>query len=192
MLAIDVPISVLAGLALAEAGRGMLKTGDRKKYNFMRTVVLLYSVFFITPVPFYFFLGWPAWEVNFLWRWTNHLLDSPLRAGVIAFGAFILTVGPCYLAFEVGKLLIRKGRGLFVRVGYIVMALLVGIIVFLTRDITFNIASTYEKYKAGEFYSFWSHPFLTGWLIVTIYFWGSLIIFYLWLRKKDKAELPER
>lgn len=187
MLAIDVPISVLAGLTLAEAGRGMLESEDRGKYNFMRSTVLLYSVFFITPVVFYFFMGWPAWEVNFLWTWTSHILDSPLRVGTIAFGAFILTVGPCYAAFEIGKLLIRKGKALAVRIGYIAMAVLVGVIVFLTRDITFNIASTYEKYKAGEFYSFWSHPFFIGWLIVTIYFWGSLFIFYIWLRRKDKA-----
>ena len=111
MLAIDVPISILAGLTLAEAGRGMLESGDREKYNFMRSTVLLYSVFFITPVVFYFFMGWPAWEVNFLWRWTSHVQDSPLRVGTIAFGAFILTVGPSYAAFKIGKLLTRKGIG---------------------------------------------------------------------------------
>ena len=191
MLAIDVPISVLAGLTLAEAGKEFLRSGEKRPYNFMRVTVLLYCVFFITPVPFYFFLGWPAWEVNFLWRWTNHLLDSPLRAAAIAFGAFILTVGPCYAAFEIGKLFIRKGRDIVVRIGYIVMAALVGVIVILTRNITFNIASTYDKYKAGEFYSFWSNPFFTGWLIVTIYFWGSLAVFYFWLRKKGKTGLSE-
>ncbi len=188
MLAIDVPISILAGLALTEAGKNMLKTGDSAKYNFMRITVVLYSVFFITPVPFYFFLGWPAWETNFLWQWPDHILDSPIRAAVIAFGVFVFTVGPCYLAFEIGKLLVRKGKDWIVRVGYIAMAALVGIIVFLTRDITFNIASTYDKFQAKEFYSFWSHPFFTGWLIVTIYFWGSLAIFYLWLFKKGKEE----
>jgi len=67
------------------------------------------------------------------------------------------------------------------------MAVLVAVIVWLTRDITFNIASTYARYKAGEFYSFYSNPFFAGWLVVTIYFWGSLFIFYLWLRNKGKA-----
>lgn len=184
MLAIDIPISILAGLVLAEGGKNLIKSGDSQKYNFMRTTVLLYAVFFITPIPFYFFMGWPAWETNFLWRWPDSLLDSPLRASV-SFVAFILTVGPAYLGFYCGTFLIRMGKEIWVRIGYISMGILVGIIVFLTRDITFNIASTYSKYEAGDFYSFWSHPFFTGWLIVTIYFWGSLVVFYLWLRKKN-------
>jgi len=188
MLAIDVPISILAGLVLSEAGKNMLRSGNQQKYNFMRTTVLLYSVFFITPVPFYFFMGWPAWETNFLWKWPNQILDSPLRAGVVAYGVFIFTVGPAYLGFEFGRFCIRRGKEWLVRVGYVAMAILVGVIILLTRKITFNIASTYSKYDAGEFYPFWSHPFFTGWLIVTIYFWGSLAIFYLWLRKRNKSK----
>ena len=185
MLAIDVPISALAGLVLAEAGRNMLGSADLQKYKFMRNTVLLYSLFFITPIPFYFFLGWPAWETNFLWRWPDHVLDSPLRAGGGSLGVFVLTVGPAYLAFELGRLCIRKNKAGYKRVGYLLLAILVAVIIFLTREITFNIASTYARYEAREFYSFWSHPFFTGWLIATIYFWGSLLVFYLWLRKKD-------
>ncbi|MBI5875026.1 MAG: hypothetical protein HZB81_04150 [Deltaproteobacteria bacterium] len=183
MLAIDIPISLLAGLALAEAGKKILKSGDAQGYRFMRTTIVFFAVFFITPIPFYFFMGWPAWETNFLWKWPDNIHDSPLMASV-SFAAFILTVGPAYLGFEVGRYLIKNGRENLVRAGYISMGILVGVIVFLTRDITFNIASTYARYEAKEFYSFWSHPFFTGWLIVTIYFWGSLVIFYLWIKKK--------
>lgn len=187
MLAIDVPISALAGLVIAESGKNMLRSGEKQKYSFMRTTVLLYSLFFITPIPFYFILGWPAWETNYLWEWPNHVLDSPLRAGVVAFGIFLMTVGPAYISFEVGRAWIRRGKGILVRVGIAAMAILVGATILLTRDITFNIASTYSKYESGEFYSFWSHPFFTGWLIVTVYFWGSLAIFYFLLRKRDKS-----
>lgn len=184
MLAIDIPIAILSGLALAEAGKKMLKKDDAQKYRFMRTVVVFFAVFFITPIPFYFFLGWPAWETNFLWKWPDNIHDSPIRAAV-SFAVFILTVGPAYLAFEIARLLIKKGKDIFVTAGYVLMGILTGVIVYLTRDITFNIASTYAKYEAKEFYSFWSNPFFAGWLIVTIYFWGSLVIFYLWLRKKE-------
>lgn len=184
MLAIDLPLSVLAGLVLSEGGKNLIKSEDKHKNNFMNTTVLLFAVFFLTPIPFYFFMGWPAWETNFIWEWPDNLHDSPLRAAV-SFAIFICTVGPAYLGYSAGKFLIKKGKDIWVRVGYVSMGILVGVIVFLTRDITFNIASTYPKYEAGEFYSFWSHPFFTGWLIVTIYFWGSLVVFYLWLRKKN-------
>ena len=150
MLAIDIPIALLAGQALAESGRNMLKGNDPNRHYFMKTSVILFAVFFITPVPFYFFLGWPAWEVNFLWRWQDNIHDSPIKAAV-SFAVFLLTVGPTYIGFLVGKYWIRKGKDILVRIGYILMAVLVGVIVYLTRDITFNIASTYDKFQAKEF-----------------------------------------
>jgi hypothetical protein len=185
MLAIDIPIALLAGQALAESGKNMLKGDDPNQHYFMKTIVILFAVFFITPVPFYFFLGWPAWEVNFLWQWQDNIHDSPIKAAV-SFAIFLFTVGPTYIGFLIGKYWLRKGKDVFVRIGYILMAVLVGVIVYVTRDITFNIASTYDKFQAKEFYSFWSNPFFTGWLLVTIYFWGALFACYLWLRKKDK------
>ncbi len=185
MLAIDIPIAMLSGFALAESGKRMLKSDDPVKQHYMKTAVLLFAVFFITPVPFYFFLGWPAWEVNFLWRWQDNLHDSPLRAAV-SFLVFLFTVGPAYLAFLVGRHWLRKGRDRLVTGAYLLMLLLVGVIVLLTREITFNIAATYDRYTTGQFYSFWSHPFFTGWLLVTIYFWGGLALTYLYIRKKDR------
>jgi hypothetical protein len=185
MLAIDIPIALLAGQALAESGKNMLKSDDPNHHYFMKSIVLLFAVFFITPVPFYFFLGWPAWEVNFLWQWQDNIHDSPIKAAV-SFAIFLFTVGPTYIGFLIGKYWLRKGKDVLVRIGYILMAVLVGVIVYVTRDITFNIASTYDKFQAKEFYSFWSHPFFTGWLLVTIYFWGALFVCYFLIRKKDK------
>ncbi|MFV1951520.1 MAG: hypothetical protein ACC630_06135 [Nitrospinota bacterium] len=183
MLAMDVPIAVMAGLVLSEAGQKMIESKDREKTTFMRIVILMYAALFITPTPFYYLLGWPAWEVNFLWKWVDHIHDHPLRAA-FSYALFALAVIPTYLGFELGRFFILKGKYRWVRICYIAMLVLVGIIIFLLRDITFNIASTYERYEAREFYSFWSHPFVTGWAITSLYFWGSLVIFYIWLRKK--------
>lgn len=183
MLAIDLPISVLTGMALADAGRDLLRSGDRAKYEALRNTVLLFAVFFITPIPFYFFLGWPAWETNFLWKWPDNLLDSPARAGVVAFGVFLLTVGPAYLGLRLGALLIRRGHDRWVKIGCGALLALVGVIILATRDITFNIASTQEKYVAQDFYSFWSNPFFLGWLLVSLYFWISLGVAYRMIRK---------
>jgi len=55
MLAIDIPIALLAGLVLSESGKRMLKGNDPNQHYFMKTTVLLFAVFFITPVPFYFY-----------------------------------------------------------------------------------------------------------------------------------------
>lgn len=183
MLAMDIPIAAMAGLVLAEAGRKMIEAQDREKTLFLRIVVCLFAVLFITPTPFYYLLGWPAWETNFLWKWVDGIADHPLRAA-FSYVLFALALIPTVLGFEAGRLLILKKKPGLVRAGYIVMLILVGVIIFLMRDITFNVASSYAKYEAKEFYSFWTHPFVTGWAITSVYFWGALVIFYIWLRKK--------
>jgi hypothetical protein len=52
MLAIDIPIALLAGQALAESDKNMLKGDDPDRHYFMKSIVLLLAVFFITPMPF--------------------------------------------------------------------------------------------------------------------------------------------
>jgi len=190
MLAIDLPVSLLTGLFLADAGKKLLKSDDRNNHRFVRNVVIVFSVFFITPVVFYFFSGWPAWEVNYLWKWQDNLRDSPMKAA-ISFVIFFITVFPTYIGYLIGKGLIRRGKSGLVKAGYIFMAIAIGLIVFLTRNITFNIASTYDKYAAKEFYSFWSYPFFHGWLIITIVYWISLFICYIWVRLRGRRMLAE-
>ena len=183
MLAMDIPVALMAGLVLAEAGQNLIKSEEKEKQTFLKVVVLMYAAIFIAPTPAYYFSGWPAWEVNFMWSWVDNIRDSPLRA---AFAYVLLAVAllPTYLGLIWGQSLIRKGKEKQVRFWYITMLILVGLIILIFRDITFNVASTYAKYKAGEFYSFWTHPFVTGWAITSLYFWGSLVGFYIWLRKK--------
>ncbi|MEW6369250.1 MAG: hypothetical protein AB1714_31910 [Acidobacteriota bacterium] len=114
-----------------------------------------------------------------------------VRAAV-SFAVFLLTVGPAYIGLMIGRRWLRQGRDGWVRAGYVAMAVLIGLIVLATRKITFNIASTMDTYEAGRFYSFWSHPFFTGWLIVSVYFWGSLVLCYLWLRRRDRRFVEAR
>ena len=111
-----------------------------------------------------------------MWKWVDQILDSPLRAS-FSYILLACAVIPTYLGMELGQFLIKKKQDKWVRILYISMLVLVGIIIFLLKDITFNIYSTYAKYKAGEAYSFWSHPFVTGWAITSLYFWGSLVAF---------------
>jgi hypothetical protein len=179
----DIPVALMTGLILAEAGKELIKSEDKYKRNFLKVFVLMYAAIFIAPTPGYYFAGWPAWECNFIWEWVDHIYDSPLRA---AFSYVLLAVAviPTYLGLLLGEYLIKRGKEKCVRITYIIMFVLVGVVILLLRNITFNVASTYAKYKAGEFYSFWTHPFMTGWAITSLYFWGSLVFFYLWLRKK--------
>lgn len=184
MMAIDVPISVMSGLVLAEAGQKLLKTRDKNKIMFMRLVVALFAVLFPFPNALYYLLGWPAWETNFIWKWVGHIYDVPIRA-LFSHLFLALSVVPAVLALELGRYFIKIKKERWIRISYIATFLLVGLLLFLLRDRTFNVASTYEKFYAGETYSFWTLPFATGWAITTAYFWIGLFGVYRWLSKKE-------
>jgi len=183
MLAMDIPLALMTGMVLAEAGKGLIKSEDKEKNTFLNVVVLMYAAIFIAPTPGYYFNGWPAWECNFMWEWVDNLNDLPLRAA-FSYALMAVAVIPTYLGLVWGRHLIRKGKDKTNRIIFIGLLILTGIIILLLGDITFNVASSYAKYKAGEFYSMWTHPFVTGWAITSLYFWVSLVCFYLWLRKK--------
>jgi len=186
MLAMDIPVALMTGMVLAEAGKNMIKNEEQhpEKKTFLNVVVLMYAAIFIAPTPGYYFAGWPAWECNFMWEWVDHVLDSPLRAA-FSYVLMAVSVLPTFLGLVIGRALIKKGKDKLNRILYIVLFILVGVIILLLKDITFNVSSTMAKYNAGESYSFWTHPFVTGWAITSLYFWGSLVAFYLWLRKKE-------
>lgn len=185
MLAMDIPIAGMAGLILAEGGKDLVRSSDRFKTTFLRVFVLMYAAIFIAPTPVYYFLGWPAWEVNFLWPWVDRVLDHPLRAA-FSYALLACAVLPTWAGFELGRRWLLRGKDRWVRIGYIALFLLTGLIILLLWDITFNVYSTFERYEAGDGYPFWSHPFVTGWAITSIYFWGSLIGSYVWLRRKGR------
>ena len=185
MLAMDIPIALMTGMVLAEAGKNLIKGEDenKEKKTFLNLVVLMYAAIFIAPTPGYYFGGWPAWECNFMWEWVDHIYDSPLRAA-FSYALLAFCIIPTYIGLLIGRSLIKKGKDKVNRICYIVLLILVGVIIWVLKDITFNVSATMAQYKAGESYSFWTHPFVTGWAITSLYFWGSLVVFYLWLRKK--------
>ncbi|MCK4764580.1 MAG: hypothetical protein KAW12_20435 [Candidatus Aminicenantes bacterium] len=184
MLAIDVPSSVFLGLVLAEGGRKMLAGGEPQKIRYMRSVVLLFTIFLYTPVPLIFLNGWPAWQTNYVMRWAGNLVDDPLRAAVTVL-FYALTVLPAYGGFEFGRMLIKKGKAKMVRVSYIVMVFVTAFIIYLTREATFKVAPTYEKFDAGEFFPITHGGFFICLLITSIVTWGSLFFVYRRLRKKS-------
>ncbi|NIM12186.1 MAG: hypothetical protein GTO45_08745 [Candidatus Aminicenantes bacterium] len=183
MLALDIPVCLVAGLGLSAGGKDLIRSEDKEKNTFLKVVTLMYAAIFIAPIPMYFFLGWPGWECNFMWSWVDNVKDNPLKAA-FAFALVGFAVGITYLGMVIGRSLIKKGKDKWVYIGIIALVILMGIIVLLMWDTTFKVAPTYADWKAGKTYSFWTHPFVTGWALTTIYYWGSLAAFYFWLRKK--------
>ena len=184
MMAMDVPLSAACAMAFAEAGKNMIRSEDPDKTTLVRLVVRAFAGIAVASNGVYYMLGWPAWETNFLWRWVDDIMDHPTRAA-FAHGLVAMSVIPAWLGFELARKLLLKGKDRLVRIIYIVLFALVGVVVLVLWDSTFNVASTYAKYEAGEFYSFWTLPFATGWAITAAAFWAAFFAIYLWLRKKS-------
>ena len=183
MLAMDIPISVMSGMLLAEGGKNLIVNDGKNNKLLLRFITLAYAAIFIFPTPVYYFLGWPAWEINYAFSWADSVFDTPVKA---AFSYVLLAcaVLPTWFGLEVGMSLINKGKDKLNRIIYLALFVVTGIIILSLFKQTFNVASTYAKYTSGDTYSLWRTDFMTGIGLTYVYFWGSLAVFYFWLKKK--------
>ncbi len=175
MLAMDIPVAAMAGMILAEGGKKLVMSDDKNNKLLLRFITLAYAAIFIAPTPVYFFLGWPGWEVNYMWPWVDDVKDVPVRAA-FAYVLLACAVLPTWLGLEIGMGLVKKGKDKLNRIIYIALLIITGIIIVALYTETFNVSSTTEKYLAGDTYSLWTHPFATGISLTYVYFWGSLVI----------------
>lgn len=184
MLAMDIPIAAMSGMILAEGGKKLVISENADRKLLLRFITLAYAAIFIFPTPVYYFLGWPAWEVNYMWPWVDNILDKPIRA---AFSYVLLAcaVLPTWIGLEIGMRLLKRGKDKLNRIIYIALFVITGIIILSLYNETFNVASTTAKFSAGDSYSLWTHPFMTGIGLTYVYFWGSLAIFYFWLKRRS-------
>ncbi|MFH0775755.1 MAG: hypothetical protein V2A53_09780 [bacterium] len=186
MLLIDVPVGLIAGQVIADAGRNMIKGGDSKNYLFLKTMTIIFAFCFITPVVIYFFLGWPAWETNYFFSQVDCIQNNPKLALLSGISVVAMALIPAILGLESGRYLIRRGKERLLRASYLGLGILILIIVYLSKEATFNVAAKWTDYQMGNTFSFFENPFFIFWLVLTICFWGSLLGFFLWIRKKDK------
>ncbi len=185
MLLIDIPVGIVAGQVIADAGRRALQTGNKELTSSVRHIALTFAYLITTPVIIYFFMGWPAWETNYFWKWVDNIKGMPHLA-MSAFMIIAMSFIPTMLGFESGRLLIRKNQVKALRISYICMFLLILVIVYFSREMTFNIAALYADYENKIFVSFWNNPFFIYWLILTVFFWGTLIGCYFYVYNKFK------
>ncbi|NOZ24732.1 MAG: hypothetical protein GXO94_01370 [Nitrospirae bacterium] len=182
MLLIDVPVGIVAGQVIADASRDAIAARDGTAVSRARAIAIIFAYLATTPVIVYFFLGWPAWEMNYFWKWVDNVQGTPELA-LSSFMLIAMSFFPTLAGFESGRLLVQGNRVPLLRASYTFFFLLILVIVWMTRDITFNVATTYDKYTRGEFFSFWDNPFFTYWLVLTALFWGSLAGCYVYVRK---------
>ena len=186
MLLIDVPVGLIAGQVIADAGKNMINSGDDAKYLFLRKTTIVFAYCFITPIVIYFYLGWPAWETNYFFAQVDSMQNTPWLALLSGLCVVAMTLVPAVLGLKSGKHLVRKGQVKTLRIIYAALGVLILVIVYLSRKATFNIAAKHADYKAGNTFSFFDNPFFVYWLVLTVLFWGSLLGFFLWIRRKDR------
>lgn len=186
MLLIDVPVGLISGQVIAHAGRNMLKSRNSDHYLFLKKVTIFFAYCFIVPIVIYFYLGWPGWETNYFFEKVDHIQGTPWLALMSGISVVALTLIPALLGLVSGKHLIRKGKEKILRLSYIGLGVLIMVIVYLSREATFNVAAKYSDYQAGNTFSFFDNPFFIYWLVLTVIFWASLLVFYFLIRRKDK------
>ncbi|MEW6103629.1 MAG: hypothetical protein AB1630_07455 [bacterium] len=184
MLLIDIPVGLISGQLIADAGRDILHT--KRGYSFLKTISILFAFLFITPIVIYFYLGWPAWETNYFFKEIDNIKNNPWLALISGISIVSMTLIPTLLGLFSGRYLITRGKRSLLKASYISLGILILIIVFFSRNQTFNVSANWVDWQSGNTFSFFENPFFIFWLILTIIFWGSLFILYIWIRKKSK------
>lgn len=175
MFAIDIPTAALVGFAIGDASKNKLSIQNKEEISKLRKIVFLFNIFFFTPVPLLFLNAWPGWQMNYVASWADNLHGNPLRGAVVVF-FFVITTVPAWLTFELSNWAVKNNKKSIPRIGWIVFALIIVLVIYLTKDQTLNIAVTYADYYAGNVVPLTSKPFSTTLIITTVYSWLSLVI----------------
>lgn len=183
MFAIDIPTAALVGFAIGDASKKQLELQNKSEISNLRKIVFLFNIFFFTPVPLLFLNAWPGWQMNYVAAWADNLHGSPVRAAVVVF-FFVITTIPAWLTFELSNWAVRNKKNNIPRIGWIAFALIIVLVIYLTREQTLNIAVTYKDYYAGNVKPLTSRPFSTTLIITTIYSWTSLAVLLYRLNRK--------
>ncbi len=96
-----------------------------------------------------------------------------------------MSVLPAWLAFEAARKMLERDRDRLVRICYIVLFLAVGGVILVFWEETWNVASTYAEWEAGDVYSFWTPAFAAGWAVTAAGFWIAFFPLYRWLHRKS-------
>lgn len=183
MLSIDVPSTFFIGLVLAEGAKEIVKKGDST--NVTRGFVALYTAITFTPIPLIFLLGWPAWQTAYLWEWVDKIPNNGYLALLTVAIFFLLTLVPALVGFEVGRTFINRGQEKWVRHTCIATAVAVALLVYLTRERVFYVASSYGDYLARDFTTIFDGSFFACWMFTFVWTWLPLPFAYRFLSKRD-------
>ena len=96
---------------------------------------------------------------GYFFEQADNIRNNPPLALLCGIGVVAMALIPALLGLESGRYLIGKGKEKLLRGSYLRLGILILIIVYLSREATFNVAVIWADYQSGITFSFFENPF---------------------------------
>jgi len=188
MVQVDLPAAFALGQIYGLLSKDYLKKEPNKFLNRLSGPLNLFMSCGLAPVGMFLMIGWPAWEVMYVSGWVENPYNKPaVSAFYVLFGVFMVLLGNA--GFILAHHWYRKGKDSWVVFGSIA-GLFLTVLPFLVKWGIWWKVGTYAESQSGSGYSFFSAPFIIGWVIFMGYFFVVATLTGIWFKRKGNKIEP--
>ncbi|MEK7825784.1 MAG: hypothetical protein AAB266_05105 [Nitrospirota bacterium] len=195
MIPFDMTVSFVAGQTLALAARRQLKKEESLFFNRPLYISLLWMVILYAPSAMFFYHGWTAWNIMYIFDPYPLPAKDPTLASSILIWLDCTTLTLILMGgFALAHTWIRKGRERLAIISPIIAVLALVLFLAITYHRGF-IVTSYAEFKAsvdeglrftwgGN--SFWGHDVFWANAVIMFIDFGPLAYLYYWFNKEGK------
>ncbi len=195
MVPFDMTVSFVAGQTLALSAKNQLKKEDSLLFNRPLYISLLWMVLLYAPSAMFFYHGWTAWNIMYVFDpYPPPAKDPTLGSSILIWlDSTVLTL-VLVVGFALAHSWIKKGKEKLAIIVPVVVALALILFLALTFHRSFTVTS-YTAFKAsvdegikftwgGD--SFWGHGVFWANVVIMFIDFGPLVYLYYWFHKTGK------
>ena len=196
MVPFDMTVSFVAGQTLALSARKELKGEESLFFNRPLYISLLWMVLLYAPSAMFFYHGWTAWNIMYIFDpYPPPLKDPTLGSSILIWldctALILIMMGGFALAHN----WIKKGKEKLAVITPIIAVLALVIFLALTFHRGFTVTGYTEfmttvdegvKFTWGGD-SFWGHNVFWANFVIMFIDFGPLIFLYYWFSRKGKS-----
>lgn len=195
MVPFDMAVSFIAGQTLALSGRKQLKKEESLFFNRTLYISLLWMVLLYAPSAMFFYHGWTAWNIMYIFDpYPPPAMNPTLSSSILIWLDSTILILIFMGGFALAHNWIRKGRERLAIIVPIIAALALIIFLGLTYHRGFTVTS-YTEFKVsidegleltwgGN--SFWGSNVFWANVVIMFIDFGPLLYLYYWFNKRGK------
>lgn len=197
MIPFDMTVSLVAGQTLALSARKQLRKEESLFFNRPLYISLLWMVLLYAPSAMFFYHGWTAWNIMYIFDpYPPPLKDPTLSSSILIWLDCTVLTLIMMGGFALAHSWIRKGKEKLAIIVPVISAIVLIIFLAITYHRGFNVTS-YTEFMTlpdeglkfvWEGNSFWGHDVFWANFVIMFIDFGPLAYLYYWFNRGGKDE----